>query len=246
MNCRSAESLYSAFIEDELSQKERRDLESHLLTCRRCSVAVRELRATIELTRSLPATEVSAHFEEDVWSRIRSGEALRPSILEWVAGFFAPIRLRPVLVASAGACALSLAAFVLFHVPPPGPVPPGSTAPVTASSAPSANVPAPRAATDSPGAERVAAALTPAAAISGSETQRPVRRSPPELIQSPLALEGALSAGDSASVQGRPLEPKYQDEYILDQFYLERVPVNRDPSMVPASGNPNDDVYIEF
>jgi anti-sigma factor RsiW len=240
MNCRSAESLYSAFIEDELSQKERRDLEAHLLSCRRCSVAVRELRATIALTQSLPAAEVSAHFEEDVLSRVRSGEALRPSMLEWLAGLLAPIRLRPVLAASAGVCAISLAAFVLLRPQSPGPVPAPSPASVSAPSAPSTG-PAPAltavsTAEKSP-AERVASA---------SEARRPVRTSPPQLIQSPLALEGVLSSGDSTSAQGRPLEPQYQDEYILDQFYLERVPVSRDPSMVPASGNPNDDVYITF
>lgn len=240
MNCRSAESLYSAFIEDELCQEERRDLEAHLLGCRRCSVAVRELRATIALTQSLPAAEVSAHFEEDVMSRIRSGEALRPSVLEWLSGLVEPIRLRPALVASAGACAVAVAAFVLFRAPGPAPVATPSPARATVASTPSAGTPAPIAPTQP--AERVASAAAPAGNAPG--TERPVRQSPPELIQSPLALEGAL--GDSAGARGRPLEPQYQDEYILDQFYLERVPAGRDPSVVPTSGNPNDDVYIEF
>lgn len=247
MNCRSAESLYSAFVEDELSQKERRDLEAHLLGCRRCSLAVRELRATIALTQSLPAVEVSEHFEEDVLLRIRSGEALRPSIVEWLAGLLSPLRLRPVLAASAGVCAVSIAAFVLLSTPP-RPAPTTSATPVTASSVPSTEAPdlpkaAPPAATI---AERPARTPVRTAAAPAPEAQRRPRRSDVEVIRSPLALEGSLATGDSARVQGRPLEPQYQDEYILDQFYLERVPVNRDPSMVPASGNPSDDVYITF
>jgi anti-sigma factor RsiW len=247
MNCRSAESLYSAFIEDELSQKERRYLEAHLLGCRRCSLAVRELRATIALTQSLPAAEVSEHFEEDVLLRIRSGEALRPSIVEWLAGVASPIRLRPVFAASVGVCAASIAAFVLLSTSP-RPAPTTSAVPGTASSAPSTEAPdaskaAPSAATV---AERLAPTPVRTAAAPVPDTQRRLRRSDVEVIQSPLALEGSLATGDSARVQGRPLEPQYLDEYILDQFYLERMPVSRDPSMVPASGNPNDDVYITF
>jgi anti-sigma factor RsiW len=251
MNCRSAESLYSAFIEDEISQKERRSLESHLLGCRRCSTAVRELRATIALTRSLPATDVSVHFEEDVLLRIRSGEALRPTMLEWLASLAPPVRLRPVLAASAGLCAVSLAAFVVFHpfttgAPAPNPAAPSGVA--SNLSPTPAGEPASQTEAAAPVERFTPAAGAAVASSSGPavDAQRPVRRSPPELIQSPLALEGSLSAGDSARTLGRPLAPQYQDEYILDQFYLEGVPTSRDPSVVPASGSPNDDVYITF
>jgi anti-sigma factor RsiW len=240
MNCRSAESLYSALIEDELSQKERRELESHLLGCRRCSSAVRELRATIALTQSLPAVETSARFEDDVLTRIRSGEALRPSMLEWLSGLLPPLRLRPVLAAGAGACALALA-FAMFHS--------GSTPTGPAKDQTIANVAPPR--TTSPTAP-APAAVTPsqelaAAPVHRTETPGRLKRSDVQVIQSPLALEGVPLPGDSSRAAGRPLSPQYQDEYILDQFYLERAPTSGDPSMVPASGNPNDgDVYIEF
>lgn len=246
MNCRSAESLYSAFIEDELSQEERRDLEAHLLGCRRCSVAVRELRATIALTQSLPAAEVSAHFEEDVLTRIRSGEALRPSILEWLAGLLAPVRLKPALVASAGVCAVGIAAIVLLRPPSPDPgtTPAGPPAAIVSGTVAETPTPSPSDVAARPDHAAIQPVETASAPV--TETARPVRRSAPELIQSPLALEGAVSSGDSARASGRPLAPQYQDEYILDQFYLERLPGNRDPSMVPASGNPNEDVYIEF
>ena len=51
MNCRSAESLFSAFLDDELNQNERRFLESHLLSCRRCTASMRELKASLDLDR---------------------------------------------------------------------------------------------------------------------------------------------------------------------------------------------------
>lgn len=249
MNCRSAESLYSAFIEDELSQKERRGLEAHLLGCRRCSQAVRELRGTIALTRSLPAVAASDHFEEDVLARIRSGEALRPSLLEWLAGLMAPVRLRPVLAASAGICAVGVAAILFLRPPSPSPVPEPSAASGSDVSVASSATPAPPEASPSDAsvsAEHAAAAPVRTAERPVPEPQRRLRRSDVQVIQSPLALEGSLAIGDSAGIQGRPLEPQYQDEYILDQFYIERTPVDRDPSMVPASGSPNDDVYITF
>ena len=110
MNCRSAESLFSALIEDELSQNERRSLESHLLSCRKCSVSLKETRAAMDLFQSLPMEDTSPHFEEDVMVRIRSGEGLRPSLIEWLRGMLAPPAwLRPVAVAGAGACAVCVA-----------------------------------------------------------------------------------------------------------------------------------------
>lgn len=241
MNCRSAESLYSALIEDELSQKERRELESHLLGCRRCSTAVRELRATIALTQSLPAVEASARFEDDVLARIRSGEALRPSMLEWLSGLLPPLRLRPVLAAGAGVCALALA--VMYVHPWSTPTPPAKQETI-------ATVPAPQPA--SPATQAPAAVATSQERVASAPVHRTapparLKRSDIQVIQSPLALEGTLSTGDSSRAAGRPLSPQYQDEYILDRFYLERAPTSGDPSMVPTSGNPNDgDVYIEF
>ena len=114
MNCRSAESLYAAFIEDELSQEEQRSLEAHLMGCRRCSVAVKELRETLALVNAsaLPTVETSPHFEEEIFDRIRSGEALRPTLIEWIGGFWTADRLRPVFLGGAAVCALWIAVIV--------------------------------------------------------------------------------------------------------------------------------------
>jgi hypothetical protein len=43
-------------------------------------------------------------------------------------------------------------------------------------------------------------------------------------------------------VNGAP----YQDEYILDQFYLNRTNGSDRTSIVPVTGRPSDDVYIVF
>ena len=113
MNCRSAEVLYSSFVEDELSQKERHALESHLAECLRCSAAVDELRATVELMAALPSYEPGPHFEDDVMDRIRTGEALRPTIVEWLSEWLAPARLRPVFLTGAAACVAWIAFLIV-------------------------------------------------------------------------------------------------------------------------------------
>jgi len=117
MNCRNAESLFSAFLDDELSQGERRHFESHLLGCRRCSQSVRELKGAMALVNdavTASAVEMSPHFEDDLMDRIRSGEAMRPTVIEWIQSFLVPDRLRPVFIVGASACAVFVAV-VLFQ-----------------------------------------------------------------------------------------------------------------------------------
>ncbi len=234
MNCRSAEPLFSALIEDELSQKERRDLEAHLLGCRRCSAGVRELRATLTLLREVPAVETSPHFLDDVLARVRSGEALRPGLLEWAGGLLAPFRLRPLVAAGAGICAVAVA--VVLVVRPVGWT--GGTHAPAVASAPAAPA-APKAVVPTPAAPGSAASL---ASRPPSSAAREVAGT--QLAGAPLGAR-AQAASDSAGLQDRK-DTGYQDEYIMDQFLLERSPSTGDPAMVPASGNQNDDVYIEF
>lgn len=232
MNCRSAESLFSALIEDELSQKERRALEAHLLGCRRCSAGVRELRATLDLVREAPPFETSPHFEEDVFARIRSGEALRPSVLEWVNALLAPIRLRPLVAAGAGLCAIALAVVIATHQTGPGNGVVGP-APTTAS-LPAGSI-----------ASTPAGMLGTGVAASKDVAKLAAPDRPAAELAGMTRVAGAPAATDSAARVAQP-EPGYQDEYIMDQFLLEREPAGRDPSMVPVSGSQGDDVYIIF
>ncbi len=233
MNCRSAEPLFSALIEDELSQKERRELEAHLLGCRRCSAGVRELRATLALLHEAPAVETSPRFLDDVLARVRSGEALRPGVLEWAGAILAPMRLRPLLAAGAGICAVAVAVVLVAR---PVIWTGGTRAPAVASS---------------PAAPAAAKSVVPTPAASGSAATlaaRPVsagREAAGIQIAGVAAGTRAPAASDSAGLQNQK-DTGYQDEYIMDQFLLERSPSTGDPAMVPASGNQNDDVYIEF
>ncbi|HEX7077183.1 MAG TPA: zf-HC2 domain-containing protein [Candidatus Eisenbacteria bacterium] len=244
MNCRSAESLFSAFIEDELSQEERRSLESHLLACRRCALSVKELRATLELCSTLPTFETDAHFEEDVMDRIRSGEALRPTLIEWLRETLTPERLRPAFLAGATVCAAWIAVLVVH--PSATHDTPTPVATRTPAAGPGANGPEVVATAPAfPSTRPDVAPTRGTAAASRASTG----------ATSPAVSDGGDFAWADREVRVRPAhadstlpngENRYQDEYILDQFYLNRGDQDGVHSIVPVSGQNTDDVYITF
>jgi hypothetical protein len=234
MNCRSAESLFSSYIEDEISQEERRHLEAHFMGCRRCSVALRDLRATVSLLQREPLlVQPSAHFDEDVYAKIRSGEGLRPSAWELVRELLSPIRLRPALVAGAGVSAMAVAfAFspmgqTLFR-PAAAPLT-ASRGPVSASQ-PSISIPSPAPVTVADrGVAPDSRAVSPAARGS-------VVASAPR----------AVPATRDSIVDGAAPTQRYNDEIINDQFYLDRGTPGQDPNVVPVNTSQDDGVFIVF
>jgi anti-sigma factor RsiW len=234
MNCRSAESLFSAFLEDELNQKERRFLESHLMSCRRCSASMREFKTSIDLCGVLPTVDTSPHFEDDLMARIRSGEGLRPSVIEWLRGLVTIEHVRPFALAGAGASAV-LVAFFVMH-PMSGrddskiavrPAPVSQAAPSTAS-----NGGATIASSSAP--EPVAPAATSGSAASS-----------PGYAWADRSVRASSSIPDTTVPNPGS---RYEDEYITDQFFLERgLDGGSNPTTVtPVSGRPSDDVYGTF
>ncbi len=238
MNCRSAESLFSSYVEDEISQEERRSLESHLMGCRRCSLAMREVRATMSLLAEIPLVSPSPHFDEDVYARIRSGEGLRPTAAEWIRELLAPARLRPVFMAGAavGALAIAFMASPLsqgwMHMRAPvtsmaaRPADPATTNIAATETGPSLS-PAP-----SP-AERGAQARTPGTSLSGRSDASLIARAPIAAEQDSIV---------DAGIQRQP----YRDEIINDMFYLERGRPAQDPTVVPVNDTQGDGVFIIF
>lgn len=240
MNCRSAEHLFSSFVEDELSQRERRALEGHLAECPGCSTAVEELRTTVDLLAALPSYETGPAFEEEVMDRIRSGEALRPGLIEWLSDRLSPVSLRPVFLTGAAACAVWIAVLVAN--------PMRNAAPGSDGSAPSqlaqrgASETAPPAA--APATDAMAPAATPAAPAGDViASAAPSREASHAGTESSTAATPASGSADSARVNGAA---PYQDEYILDQFYLNRSGEDGIHSIVPVTGRSTDDVYITF
>jgi len=234
MNCRSVESLFSSYIEDEISQEERRNFESHLMGCRRCSLALRETRATLSiLSQGMPAVEPSAHFDEDVYARIRSGEGIRPGARELILDLLSPLRLRPLYVAGAGVAAAMVALAL-------SPVGQGFLHPVPALTVAS-HSPAPAAKVEPGPSAGSASSQTPAPVL--AEQNAP---SPGTSSRRASSVVASAPAGRDSIVDGRVPSPRYTDEIINDQFYLERGGQGQDPSIVPVNETQDDGVYIVF
>jgi len=234
MNCRSAESLFSSYIEDEISQEERRHLEAHFMGCRRCSVALRDLRATMSIMqREAPLVEPSAHFDEDVYARIRSGEGLRPSAWEVVRELLAPIRLRPIAMAGAGVSAMVVA----FAISPLGQSllrPDAATVTATRGS---------HSATPAPSLPSVSA---PAPIVAERTIAPDARTASPVRAGSVVASVPRASAMRDSIVDGAAPSQRYNDEIINDQFYLDRGSPGQDPSVVPVNASQDDGVFVIF
>lgn len=258
MNCRSAESHFSEFLDDALSQAERRSFEAHLLSCRRCSQSLREMKGAMALLGGVAkasVVETSPHFEDDLMDRIRSGEAMRPTVIEWLQGLLEPARLRPVLMTGAAACALAVAILFAARGDQNAPGTPGSGPIASSNPAPAVTAP-PEGATPSAGET-----LSPAPVIASSTAPaRPSRRAPadatPRLAGSD-APNGVIEIVDRAAPgQGAEMESAipnpnalFADEYVTDQFILQRGRAAggaQQPSAVPVTDRGSDDVYIEF
>jgi len=237
MNCRSAESLFSAFVEDELNQKERRFLESHLLSCRRCTASMRELKASMDLCGALPLVDTSPHFEDDVMTMIRSGEALRPSLIEWLRGLVTIDRIRPFALAGAGASAVLVASFAMnvLHIGQTATQVAGTAkAPVTQNGAP--------AEVTTPDGSELASLATPQATVPAPS---------PAAAKSDVGYAWAdHNVRTSTSIPDTTVPnpgARYEDEYITDQFFLERgTDGGNNPTITPVSSRASDDVYITF
>ena len=246
MNCRSAEPLLSAFLEDDLSQNERRTLEAHLLSCRRCSMAARELRATLEVLQSAPTVDTSPHFEADLLSRIRSGEGLRPTVIEWLRGYLEPARLRPVFLAGAGACAVWIAVLIagpngVIHRPDASRIADGASVRNTAPSVPNPSL------ASSP-TTPTQTQDTPAVTTVASSTKTAVKTAPSGSTSGYAWADHDWPASKSGQDSMIPNPgSRYDDEYITDQFILERgFEGSNNRTITPVSDRPSDDVFITF
>ena len=62
----------SDYLDDALSQSERRRLETHLLACRPCSADLATLRATVRATQALPQPKAPAQARARIIDQVRS------------------------------------------------------------------------------------------------------------------------------------------------------------------------------
>jgi anti-sigma factor RsiW len=97
MKCRHVRKRISEYIDEELTQDEKKDVESHTRSCASCREELEETRALHELFTSAErfaapygfATRVLANLEEKERSRLRSFLLFRPFLLRTAQVAFA-------------------------------------------------------------------------------------------------------------------------------------------------------------
>ena len=114
MNHSRAHDLLSAYLEHDLGDAERAELDTHLAACATCVDDLAILRGTIDLLRRLPDPEPPPFLATRVMARIAAGESRSPLWRRWLEQLGAPLVAAPL--------ALAAAAFLVFNVaaPPSG------------------------------------------------------------------------------------------------------------------------------
>lgn len=80
--CRTIEDRLSAYLDGELSARDRAEVEEHLRACRRCGSTLEDLRSVIRSVRSVPAPAVPAGLQDRLLDRVAAEEppaAARPN-----------------------------------------------------------------------------------------------------------------------------------------------------------------------
>jgi anti-sigma factor RsiW len=79
MNCAKARANLSAYVEQELSEKDRRQVSSHLGRCDRCSRDLFAMQKAINLLRWVPRPEARPDFDDRLYERLRAEERSHPA-----------------------------------------------------------------------------------------------------------------------------------------------------------------------
>lgn len=75
MNCKNAQSLLSAYLDDELSGREMLDIREHLYGCESCSSELQSIEVVKRMLGGAPVPEPSVDFEERLVSRVLAAAA---------------------------------------------------------------------------------------------------------------------------------------------------------------------------
>jgi hypothetical protein len=83
MNCANARANFSAYVEHELSEQERRQTAVHLGRCPRCSRDLFAMQKAMSLIRWVPRTDARPGFEERLYARLHATPARAPAVAWW-------------------------------------------------------------------------------------------------------------------------------------------------------------------
>jgi hypothetical protein len=176
----------SAYLDGQLSEREKRRLEEHLSLCAGCRRELDELRAVVEAVRSLAAAPVPRSFAIEPAAAPRPAAARRPSL---------------------ALGALSAAALVVFAVLLGGDLltqPGGGRAGEEAQS--QAMAPVLQGATEGEGADEAGAAPAPEMAAPPAEAPAPTVAAPGAEAPAPTVAAPALALGSATPLPGEKEE----------------------------------------
>ncbi len=83
MNCANARANFSAYVEHELSEQERRQTAAHLGRCPSCSRDLFAMQKAMSLIRWVPRTDARPGFEDRLYARLHSAPASAPGVAWW-------------------------------------------------------------------------------------------------------------------------------------------------------------------
>jgi hypothetical protein len=100
----------SAYLEHDLGDAERAEMDAHLRTCTTCAGDLEDLRGAVDLLRRLPDPEPPPFLAARVMARIAAGEAHSPVWRRWLEQLGAPLVAAPLAAAAAALLVFSFAA----------------------------------------------------------------------------------------------------------------------------------------
>jgi Putative zinc-finger len=83
MNCANARANFSAYVEHELSEQERRQTAAHLGRCPRCSRDLFAMQKAMSLIRWVPRADARPGFEDRLFARLHSAPESAPAGAWW-------------------------------------------------------------------------------------------------------------------------------------------------------------------
>ena len=113
MNPSRARSRLNAYLEDDLSPRQRAKVEAALQASPELRSELAELRNTVALLRSLPRPETPPALASAVIARVRAGEAEPATLRNWLGGWLEVRYAVPI-----AAAALALVVFVDTRIGP--------------------------------------------------------------------------------------------------------------------------------
>jgi len=110
VNHSRAQDLLSAYLEHDLGEAERAQMEAHLAACTTCGSDLEDLRGAVDLLRRLPDPEPPPFLATRVMARIAAGEARSPAWRRWIEQLATPLVAAPLAAAAAALAVFSFAA----------------------------------------------------------------------------------------------------------------------------------------